>query len=50
MLTAPQVEKEKAETDKKAYINPELSDKAREEGNAFFKVCRSHSVGLVAER
>ncbi|EJD54033.1 TPR-like protein [Auricularia subglabra TFB-10046 SS5] len=31
------VEKEKADADKTAYINPELSDKAREEGNALFK-------------
>ncbi|KAG8952056.1 Hsp90 cochaperone [Tulasnella sp. 419] len=30
-------EKLKKESDKKAYINPELADKAREEGNALFK-------------
>jgi stress-induced-phosphoprotein 1 len=31
------IEKEKADADRKAYINPELSDKARDEGNALFK-------------
>jgi hypothetical protein len=33
-----QAEKEKAEVERKAYINPELSDKVREEGNALYKV------------
>ncbi|GAA6030672.1 hypothetical protein JCM8097_006265 [Rhodosporidiobolus ruineniae] len=32
-----EAEKEHAEKEKKAYINPELADKAREEGNAAFK-------------
>jgi len=32
-----EAEKTKAEEERKAYINPELSDKAREEGNACFK-------------
>jgi len=32
-----EAEKQKAEADKKAYIDPELSHKAREEGNALFK-------------
>lgn len=32
-----EAQKIKAEEDRKAYINPELSDKAREEGNACFK-------------
>jgi stress-induced-phosphoprotein 1 len=30
-------EKLKKEQEKAAYYNPELADKAREEGNAFFK-------------
>lgn len=33
-----ETEKLKKEQDKKAYIDPELADKAREEGNALFKV------------
>jgi len=32
-----ETEKQKAEAEKKAYINPELAAKAREEGNALFK-------------
>ncbi|MBW0531983.1 hypothetical protein O181_071698 [Austropuccinia psidii MF-1] len=32
-----EAEKAKAEEERKAYINPELSDKAREEGNVCFK-------------
>ncbi|KAG8956655.1 Hsp90 cochaperone [Tulasnella sp. 424] len=32
-----ETEKLKKEQDKKAYIDPELADKAREEGNALFK-------------
>ncbi|KAG9051010.1 Hsp90 cochaperone [Tulasnella sp. UAMH 9824] len=32
-----ETEKLKKEQDKKAYVNPELADKAREEGNAYFK-------------
>jgi stress-induced-phosphoprotein 1 len=32
-----EAEKEKAAADAAAYINPELSEKAREEGNALFK-------------
>ncbi|KAH7103020.1 putative stress-induced protein STI1 [Auriculariales sp. MPI-PUGE-AT-0066] len=32
-----EIEKEKTDADRKAYINPELSDKARDEGNALFK-------------
>jgi len=32
-----EIERLKAETDKQAYINPELSAAAREEGNALFK-------------
>ncbi|GAA5944051.1 hypothetical protein JCM10213_008983 [Rhodosporidiobolus nylandii] len=30
-------EREKADAERKAYINPELADKAREDGNAAFK-------------
>ena len=43
-LMAGQIEKQKAEMDKQAYINPELSAKAREEGNTLFKVCDELSV------
>ena len=32
-----EAEKQKVDEDAKAYINPELSEKAREEGNALFK-------------
>ena len=32
-----ETEKEKAAADAAAYINPELSEKAREEGNALYK-------------
>ncbi|KAA1123717.1 Hsp90 cochaperone [Puccinia graminis f. sp. tritici] len=32
-----EAEKTKAEEERKAYLNPELSDKAREEGNVCFK-------------
>ena len=32
-------EKEKKDAEVQAYINPELSEKSREEGNAAFKVC-----------
>lgn len=32
-----EAEKTKVEEERKAYINPELSDKAREEGNTLFK-------------
>lgn len=32
-----QIEKEKAEADRKAYINPEISAEERERGNALFK-------------
>lgn len=41
MLTAlsrvGQAEKLKADTEKQAYINPEMAEKAREEGNVHFK-------------
>ena len=32
-----QAEKAKAEAEKQAYIDPELAEKAREEGNVHFK-------------
>jgi stress-induced-phosphoprotein 1 len=32
-----QAEKAKADAEKQAYINPELAEKAREEGNVHFK-------------
>lgn len=38
-----QAQKIKVEEERKAYINPELSDAAREEGNTFFKVRRSQA-------
>lgn len=36
-LTMFQAEKAKADAEKQAYINPELAEKAREEGNVHFK-------------
>lgn len=33
-----EAEKQKKESDRAAYINPELANQAREEGNALFKV------------
>lgn len=40
MITAlqRQAEKSKSETDRLAYINPDLANTAREEGNVAFKV------------
>lgn len=38
MTKLKEAEKLKAESEKKAYINPELADKARAEGNALFKM------------
>lgn len=36
-LISLQAEKAKAEAEKQAYIDPELAEKAREEGNVHFK-------------
>lgn len=45
-----ETEKTKKEADAKAYINPELADKAREEGNVKFKAGQfAESVGLYTE-
>ena len=37
-------EKEKAEREKKAYINPELAEAAKNEGNAAFKVSKARCL------
>lgn len=42
-----EAEKEKAVTEAKAYINPELAEKAREEGNALFK--KGDFTGALAQ-
>jgi hypothetical protein len=41
-----QAEKAKKEADIQAYIDPELAEKAREEGNAAFKVSHDGSLSL----
>jgi stress-induced-phosphoprotein 1 len=42
-----ETEKAKLEADKQAYIDPVKADAAREEGNAFFKVCQLFRTGLI---
>ena len=41
------IEKEKAEADRRAYVNPSISAEEREKGNALFKVLITTFMFLV---
>ena len=49
LLKVKEIERSKAEAERLAYIDPALSDKARDEGNTLFKVRWRPQTALIAQ-